>query len=102
VKEGLEKAGVYRKEMDFDARNLTPDEQIAKMATVERASAASPFLFGPRVAMPLARTFVSVLPSTGSRHSAPAIDPKRPLGGGMTGQQERSTRLRHKAVNWLR
>src|SRR6266496_1798823 len=37
VKEGLEKAGVYRKEMDFDARNLAPDEQIAKMATVPLA-----------------------------------------------------------------
>ena len=37
VKEGLEKAGLYRKEMDFDARNVTPDEQIAKMATVPLA-----------------------------------------------------------------
>ena len=37
MKEGLERAGVYRKEMDFDARNLTPDEQIAKMATVPLA-----------------------------------------------------------------
>src|SRR5712671_1811720 len=37
VKEGLEKAGVYRKEMEFDARNLAPDEQIAKMATVPLA-----------------------------------------------------------------
>ena len=37
VKEGLEKAGVYRKELDFDARNLTPDEEIAKMAAVPLA-----------------------------------------------------------------
>ena len=37
VKEGLEKVGVYRKEMDFDARNLAPDEQIAKMATCSAA-----------------------------------------------------------------
>ena len=37
VKEGLEKAGAYRKELDFDARNVTPDEQIAKMATVPLA-----------------------------------------------------------------
>jgi CubicO group peptidase (beta-lactamase class C family) len=37
VKEALEKAGVYRKELDFDARNLTPDEQIAKMAAVPLA-----------------------------------------------------------------
>ena len=37
VKEGLEKAGAWRKELDFDARNLAPDEQIAKMATVPLA-----------------------------------------------------------------
>ena len=37
VKEGLEKAGAYRKELDFDARNVAPDEQIAKMATVPLA-----------------------------------------------------------------
>ena len=37
VKEGLEKAGAYRKELDFDARNVTPDEQIAKMASVPLA-----------------------------------------------------------------
>ena len=37
VKEGLEKAGSYRKELDFDARNVTPDEQIAKMAAVPLA-----------------------------------------------------------------
>src|SRR5205809_5581008 len=29
VKEGLERAGVYRRELDFDARNVTPDEEIA-------------------------------------------------------------------------
>ncbi len=37
VKDGLEKAGMYRKELDFDARNVTPDEQIAKMASVPLA-----------------------------------------------------------------
>jgi CubicO group peptidase (beta-lactamase class C family) len=37
VKEGLEKAGAFRKELDFDARNVTPDEEIAKMATVPLA-----------------------------------------------------------------
>ena len=37
VKEGLEKAGAYRKELDFDARNVTADEQIAKMAAVPLA-----------------------------------------------------------------
>ena len=37
VKEGLEKAGAYRKELDFDARTVAPDEQIAKMATVPLA-----------------------------------------------------------------
>src|SRR3982074_2452463 len=37
VKEGLEKAGVYRKDLDFDARNVTPDEEIAAMAKVPLA-----------------------------------------------------------------
>jgi CubicO group peptidase (beta-lactamase class C family) len=37
VKEGLEKIGVYYKERDFDARNLTPADQVAKMATVPLA-----------------------------------------------------------------
>jgi CubicO group peptidase (beta-lactamase class C family) len=37
VKEALEKAGVFRKELDFDARQLAPDEQIARMATVPLA-----------------------------------------------------------------
>jgi len=37
VKEGLERAGTYRKELDFDARNVTPDEEIARMATVPLA-----------------------------------------------------------------
>src|SRR6266487_5463092 len=32
VKEGLERAGLYRKDLDFDARNVTPDEEIAGMA----------------------------------------------------------------------
>jgi len=34
VKEGLERAGVYRKDLDFDARNVTPDEEIAGMGKV--------------------------------------------------------------------
>src|SRR5712671_8092786 len=29
VKEGLERAGLYRRDLDFDARNVTPDEEIA-------------------------------------------------------------------------
>jgi len=37
VKEGLEKIGVYRKDMDYEARNVTPAEQIEKMATVPLA-----------------------------------------------------------------
>jgi len=37
VKEGLEKIGVYRKDMDYEARNLAPAEQIEKMATVPLA-----------------------------------------------------------------
>jgi len=37
VKEGLEKIGVYRKDMDYEARNLAPAEQIAKLATVPLA-----------------------------------------------------------------
>ena len=37
VKDGLEKIGVYYKNRDFDARNLTPAEQIEKMATVPLA-----------------------------------------------------------------
>jgi len=37
VKEGLEKIGVYRKDMDYEARNLAPAEQVAKMATVPLA-----------------------------------------------------------------
>src|SRR5216117_2253083 len=37
VKEGLERAGVYRRELDFDARNVTPDEEIAAMAKVPLA-----------------------------------------------------------------
>src|SRR5436853_184459 len=28
VKEGLEKAGVYRKDMDYEARGVTPKEQV--------------------------------------------------------------------------
>src|SRR6266550_4041847 len=37
VKEGLERAGVYRKDMDYEARNVTPDEEIAGMAKVPLA-----------------------------------------------------------------
>src|SRR6266516_7976680 len=37
VKEGLERAGVYRRELDFDARNVTPDEEIAAIAKVPLA-----------------------------------------------------------------
>src|SRR5213592_3996028 len=37
VKEGLERAGVYRRDLDFDARNVTPDEEIAAMAKVPLA-----------------------------------------------------------------
>src|SRR6266851_6398117 len=31
VKDGLERAGLYRRDLDFDARNVTPDEEIEKM-----------------------------------------------------------------------
>ena len=34
VKEGLEKAGVYRKDMDYEARGVTPAEQVERMAAV--------------------------------------------------------------------
>jgi CubicO group peptidase (beta-lactamase class C family) len=37
VKEGLEKAGVYRKDMDYEARGLTPSEEIEKLAQVPLA-----------------------------------------------------------------
>ena len=37
VKEGYEKIGVYSKDLDFDARNLAPADQVAKMATVPLA-----------------------------------------------------------------
>jgi CubicO group peptidase (beta-lactamase class C family) len=37
VKEGLEKAGLYRKDMDYEARGMTPQEQIERMATVPLA-----------------------------------------------------------------
>lgn len=40
VKEGLEKAGAFRKELDFDARTVAPEEQVAKMA-------AAPLAFQP-------------------------------------------------------
>ena len=34
VKEALEKAGVYRKEFDYDSRGVTPSEQVERMATI--------------------------------------------------------------------
>src|SRR5207244_5064886 len=37
VKEGLERAGVYRKDMDYEARGVTPAEQIERMASVPLA-----------------------------------------------------------------
>src|SRR3954468_5378449 len=37
VKEGLEKAGVYRKDMDYEARGVTPAEEIEKLAGVPLA-----------------------------------------------------------------
>jgi len=37
VKEGLEKIGAYRKDMDYEARNMTPAEQIERMAGVPLA-----------------------------------------------------------------
>ena len=37
VKEGLERIGLYRKDMDYEARNIAPADQIQKMATVPLA-----------------------------------------------------------------
>src|SRR5437016_4475798 len=37
VKEGLERAGAYRKDMDYEARGVTPDEEIERMAGVPLA-----------------------------------------------------------------
>jgi CubicO group peptidase (beta-lactamase class C family) len=37
VKEGMEKAGIYRRDLDFDGRALTPDEQVANVAKVPLA-----------------------------------------------------------------
>ena len=37
VKEGLEKAGVYRKDLDYEARGMTPAEQVERMAAVPLA-----------------------------------------------------------------
>jgi len=42
VKEGLERAGAYRKDLDFDARNVTPDEEIAGMAKAPLAFQPAP------------------------------------------------------------
>src|SRR3954468_130951 len=37
VKEGLERAGVYRKDLDYEARGVTPSEEIEKLAAVPLA-----------------------------------------------------------------
>jgi len=37
VKEGLERAGVYRKDMDYESRGVTPNEQVDAMAKVPLA-----------------------------------------------------------------
>ena len=37
IKDGLEKAGMYRRDLDFDSRNVAPSEQVAKMASVPLA-----------------------------------------------------------------
>src|SRR4051812_42955807 len=37
VKEGLEKAGVYRKDMDYESRGVTPGEEVDAMAKVPLA-----------------------------------------------------------------
>lgn len=37
VKEGLEKAGLYRKDMDYEARGVTPQEQVERLAGVPLA-----------------------------------------------------------------
>ena len=37
VKEGLEKAGVFRKELDYEARGMPPAEQVERMASVPLA-----------------------------------------------------------------
>jgi CubicO group peptidase (beta-lactamase class C family) len=37
VKEGLEKAGVYRRDMDYEARGVTPAEQVERVAAVPLA-----------------------------------------------------------------
>jgi CubicO group peptidase (beta-lactamase class C family) len=37
VKEGLERAGVYRKDLDYEARGITPSEQVERLAGVPLA-----------------------------------------------------------------
>src|ERR687888_97010 len=37
VKEGLERAGVYRKDIDYEARGLTPKEEVERLAAVPLA-----------------------------------------------------------------
>ena len=37
VKDGLERAGLYRKDLDYEARGVTPSEQVEKLAAVPLA-----------------------------------------------------------------
>jgi len=37
VKEGLERAGLYRKDLDYESRNVTPREEIERLASVPLA-----------------------------------------------------------------
>ena len=37
VKEGLERAGLYRKDLDYESRNVTPPEEIERLAAVPLA-----------------------------------------------------------------
>jgi CubicO group peptidase (beta-lactamase class C family) len=37
VKEGLERAGVYRKDLDYESRGMTPQEQVERVANVPLA-----------------------------------------------------------------
>src|SRR5438094_190655 len=38
VKDGLERVGAYRKDLDYEARGLTPKEEVERLATVPLAS----------------------------------------------------------------
>src|ERR1043166_1189394 len=37
VKDGLERAGLYRKDLDYEARGITPKEEVERLATVPLA-----------------------------------------------------------------